>query len=249
MNKRLLLLLSLVVVAVFAVSTRVTTAAPNLQANIEVTSPRPNAVLRGTVSIQGTATHPDFWKYEVHFAPGLNPPNEAWSVLLVSEQPVVNGQLAVWNTATVPDGTYSLRLRVVRRDGNYEEIIVRPVSVQNSGPEPTPTPEGTPTPPPTLTVPAGVVATLTPVPQTPIISQPTIQAPPTATPQATREAVAVAPTSAPLPNAPVDIDEVTSAFSLAAIRSACLFGAGLTLTIFLFVGALLLIRRVLRQML
>ena len=102
-------LVGLTILAIFLFTTTPSYA----QVQAEITSPRPNAILRGTVSIQGTASVPDFWKYEVQFAPGLNPPNNAWSVLIVREEPVINGQLAVWDTTTVPDGTYTLRLRVV----------------------------------------------------------------------------------------------------------------------------------------
>lgn len=245
-----------VVISILLLGVSVTTinATPVLQTQIEVTSPRPNAVLRGSVSVQGTANHPDFWKYEVHFAPGMNPPDNAWAVLLVREEPVINGQLAVWDTNTVPDGTYSLRLRVVRNDGNWEDLVIRPVSVQNQEPIPTETPEGTPTP----------LATLTPLPTqppaTPQIDQPTVVLPPTTTPtqapvqtdngdsdSGSGEVAAVAPTEAPvIPDVPGSVD-ITGAFNTDALISACMFGAGLTLALFAFVGLLFITRRIVRR--
>lgn len=223
-------------------------AAPALQTQIEVTSPRPNAVLRGTVSIQGTASHPDFWKYEVHFAPGLNPDDSAWAVLLVREEAVINGQLAVWDTNTVPDGTYSLRLRVVRRDGNWEDLLIRPVNVQNTGPVPTETPEGTATPLPTLTPLA------TQPPATPQVEEPTVVLPPTSTPEPTDnqsedEVVGVAPTEPPvIPEVPGGVD-ITGGLNVQALVSACFFGAGATLALFIFVGMLFFVRRLVRRFL
>src|SRR5262245_38962315 len=89
--------------------------APPLQFQGSISSPRANAVLRGQVSIEGTADHPDFWKYEVRVAAGQNPggvPDDQWFRLVVQEQRVLGGQLAVWNTTSVPDGVYTLRLRV-----------------------------------------------------------------------------------------------------------------------------------------
>ncbi len=220
------------------------------QAQVEITSPRPNAVLRGTVSIQGTASTPDFWKYEVHFAPGLNPPDSGWSVLIVREQPVVNGQLAVWDTTTVPDGTYSLRLRVVRLDGNYEEVYIRPVSVQNAAPLPTETPAETPTPVPTLT--PGVVSSPSPAEETtPVVAQPTIVLPPTATPIVINTVGPVAQVEATpaggdvlLPEN-VDLGQVLNA---RALVSACLGGAGFALALFVFVGLLMGLRRLVRHL-
>ena len=246
-------------ILLLGVSVTATDAAPALQTQIEVTSPRPNAVLRGSVSVQGTANHPDFWKYEVHFAPGMNPPDNAWSVLLVREESVVNGQLAVWDTNTVPDGTYSLRLRVVRNDGNWEDLIIRPVSVQNQEPVPTETPEGTPTPLATLT-PLSTEPPATQPPTTPEVDQPTVVLPPTMTPtqgpaQAdggdsdsdSGEAAAIVPTEPPvIPEVPGAVN-ITGGFNMDAIVSACMFGAGLTLALFAFVGLLFITRRLVRR--
>lgn len=137
-------------------------AMPALQYQGAISSPRANAVLRGQVVVEGTANHPDFWKYEVRVTPGLNPNvrDDQWFRVLVREQAVNNGQLAVWDTTTVPDGVYTLRLRVVRRDGNWQDFDVLPLNVGNTvqptavpapptaTPEPPPTPEEASTPTP-----------------------------------------------------------------------------------------------------
>ncbi|MDQ7030793.1 MAG: hypothetical protein Q9O62_13985 [Ardenticatenia bacterium] len=237
-------------ILVVAVMWASVTARALAQAQVEITSPRSNAVLRGTVSIQGTASMPDFWKYEVHFAPGLNPPDSGWSVLIVREQPVVNGQLAVWDTTTVPDGTYSLRLRVVRFDGNYEEVYIRPVSVQNAAPLPTETPAETPTPVPTLT--PGAVEPPSPAePTTPVVAQPTIVLPPTATPIVLNTVGPVAQAEATPAGAnlslPEDVD-LGQALNARALLSACLGGAGFALGLFVFVGLLMGVRRLVRRL-
>jgi peptidoglycan/xylan/chitin deacetylase (PgdA/CDA1 family) len=115
-----------------------------------VAYPTPNAVLRGQVAVMGTANHAEFWKYEVWAAPGVNPqlPDEQWFRLMVGEAPIVGGQLALWDTAAMPDGTYTLRLRVVRLDGNWQDFDVAPLVVANTTP---PTPMPTVPPPPTET--------------------------------------------------------------------------------------------------
>ncbi len=139
----------------------------SVSAQSGITYPPETEVLRGTVQIQGTATHPDFWKYELAAAP-LGTGN--WFNIAISESPVVNGVLGVWDTRTVADGPYSIRLRVVRRDGNYDEYFVRNVTVNNASPLPSETPEATPTP--TVT-PTPKPATATPVRLTPNIPTPT----------------------------------------------------------------------------
>ena len=52
--------------------------------------------------------------------------------LSLGEQPAATpGDLFLWDTTSLPDGDHVLRLRVVRRDGNYDEFFV-PVNVRNS---------------------------------------------------------------------------------------------------------------------
>ncbi|MBA3534563.1 MAG: hypothetical protein H0T73_21810 [Ardenticatenales bacterium] len=142
--KRLILLFVILLVLIPGAAR----AAPALQYQGEVSSPRPNAVLRGQVVINGTAGHSDFWKYEVRVTSGLNPnaSDDQWFRITVQEQQIFGGQLAVWDTSNVPDGVYTLRLRVVQLDGNWRDFDVLPLSVANSV---QPTPTEPPPPPPT----------------------------------------------------------------------------------------------------
>lgn len=221
-----------------------------------ITSPRANAVVRGTVSVEGVASHPDFWKYEVWIAPGLSPRDDQWLVIYLQEnQPVSSpGQLAIWNTQAFPDGVYSLRLRVVRRDGNYQEVVVSPVNIANAGPAPTETPSGSPTPLPTL-APSESVLTLTPAPTvTPLVLNATptvvtIEQPggqPTSTPAPV--AARTTPGAGGTPELPGGLD-LDLGIETGSLLSACLFGMGLTLLVFLVIGLLGLIRQVVRWML
>jgi len=156
-------------------------AAPPIQEQSGITSPRDGAVVRGVVSIVGTAAHPEFWKYEIYYAPEPNPTEQWVFIGTVHETPVVNGQLEIWNTTFIPDGVYTLRLRVVRRDGNYIEYPVRNISVANTKPTDTPTPAATATP----------ENTPTPLPPT---ATPEIVQPPTATPRPTPTFLPATPT-------------------------------------------------------
>ena len=138
-----------------------------IRAQSGITYPPETEVLRGSVQIKGTAAHPDFWKYELAAAPQGT---ENWFYITGAESPVENGVLGVWDTRTVPDGPYTIRLRVVRRDGNYDEYFVRNVIVANTAPVATPTPEVTPTP---TSTPTPKPPTATPVQLTPNIPTPT----------------------------------------------------------------------------
>jgi hypothetical protein len=200
------------------------------QAPAGISSPRDNAVVAGAVAIQGTATHSDFWKYELYYSPMAV---EEWVFIgQVHETPVINGQLEIWYTNSVPDGAYRLRLRVVRRDGNYDEYFVRNISVSNTLPTVTPTPEVTPT----------LASTPSPLPPTPtiLVEQPQV---PTATPQPTmvevaaleREVTPEAGDAAP-PSSP-------SALSLEGLSNAVCYGGALAGGLFLLVVILALLRR------
>ena len=168
MNKNVLALclLTALIAGLFVVRLE---AAPPQQGAV-ITSPQDRDVVRGLLVIKGTATNPNFWKYEIHYAPEPNPTDQWMLVGDVHEAHVTDGRLETWDTSLVSDGTYSLRLRVVRVDGNYDEYYVRQISVINA--QPTETPTTTPTP----------EATRTPLPPTPTVI---IEQPPTATPRPT----------------------------------------------------------------
>jgi hypothetical protein len=196
-------------------------AAPPQQRAV-ITSPQDRDVVRGLLVIKGTAAHPSFWKYEVYFAPEPNP-NDQWQLLGLYEAQVTDGRLETWDTTLVPDGTYSLRLRVVRTDGNYDEYYVRQLSVINVQVQPTETPTTTPTP----------EATRTPLPPTPTVI---IEQPPTATPR---------PTSTPGPVAvtPEPEEETGLNITVQGLGKAFLYGAGGTIGLFVLMGILIVLRR------
>ncbi len=206
-------------------------AAPPAQGRAEIMSPKSGDIVQGAISIRGTATHPNFWKYELAWAIS-NRPGANWNLITVQETPVVDGQLAAWNTALIPDGTYDLRLRVVRQDANYEEVFVRSIIVANEGPPLTLTTEATLTPLPTLTP----LATLS-IPTTPTVrvSRPTEAPTPSPAP------VLVPTRSASGP----DIPNVIPTVDVSQLAGAFCYGAGITLAIFLLLGILQLLRRIL----
>ena len=107
-----------------------------------ITAPGEGDAVSGEVSIEGTADAPDFWKYELHYNPV--PGNaDLWTAIEGTPftTAVVEGELVEWDTTTVEDGTYGLRLRVVREDGNFDDYKVMGVVVANGAPEVEPTEE------------------------------------------------------------------------------------------------------------
>ena len=175
-----------------------------------ITSPAPGSAINGDVPVLGTAVTEPFARYELYFKQEPSG-DQAYIYFTSGSSPVINGQLGVWQANNLPPGTYTLRLRVVKPDGNYAEYFVPNLSVNQaqSTPMPTETPAETPTP----------TLTFTPAPQpTPVIgavTQPQIEGdqPPTATPAAAA-AVDAGPTPVGgglLPTATPDLNQVSAA--------------------------------------
>lgn len=132
-------------VLVLAVLVVLATPALAQQVAVQITSPEMGAEVRGLVPIIGSASVEPFQFYKVEYGIGSSP--NQWALIgSLHEAAVINGQLEVWDTNTVPDGVYTLRLQAVKTDGNFEEFVVRGVVVANTRPTSTPTPEATETP-------------------------------------------------------------------------------------------------------
>ncbi len=201
-----------------------------------ISGPTSNAVLRGSVDITGSADYPSFQFYILEVSPEPVT-GDQWQIIgQIRETPVTNGVLETWNTTLVPDGSYTIRLRVVRLDGNYSEAFSQQVVVANAQPVPTDTPvpeEEAETPPENLTP----TTTPTPLPPTPtiVIEQPVVET----------------PTPRPIPTTPplADPDEesgslipTVTGFSLSPLWDACLYGSGLMISLFLLFGFLSALR-------
>jgi hypothetical protein len=185
-------------------------SAQPIRAQAGIAAPATGATVSGDVVITGTAVIDPFQKYELHYK--LEPSgDDAYIYFFGATTPIMNGQLGIWQTGGLPPGTYSLRLRVVKNDGNYAEFFATNISVNQSAAttEPSPTPtssEPTATPIPT--------ATFTPAPQPTVavgqVAQPGLTE---STPTATAEAVAVVPSGGVTSGQPV-------ATTLAAVTGA-----------------------------
>jgi hypothetical protein len=215
-----------------------------------ISSPRDNAEVSGQVVIQGTATHPQFLRYELAFFKEFDPLGD-WVVFYTGDRPVVNGVLATWDTTIgrdagtpfYPDGTYRLRLRVVHQDGNYGEYYILGLSLANE--EPTPEPTGTVEP--------GGEATVSPVPTSAILiptELPTLTPFPSATPRATAVPGAGGEEDQSPPAAePRPLLSIEGEFDASRIRGGLLTGIKLAVIFFGLLAAYVLLRTGLRFML
>ncbi len=219
----------LVAVLLFLLLLLASTSPRTLAQQSGITEPKPGATVAGAVQIKGTAVHPQFQRYELYFSPEPVT-NSSWVFIGEAHRtPVVNGVLGVWDTRSVPDGRYSLRLRVVRRDGNYDEYFTRHLLVSNTRPTATYTPEVTETP----------TSTPTPLPPTPtiIISVPG---------EATEEPTST-PTKTPVAHAAADSSKTTGislkpSFSTTDLKQSFVKGVRLAVEVFLLVAVLYVVK-------
>jgi len=122
--------------------------------DIRITSPQNGSQVAGVVSITGSASHPNFLQYALEWAPVDNP--GLWYPLTNPPQTefVLNRVLGFWNTNTVADGQYYLRLHVWLTDGSsiyYPSMQGMSVQVSNTATTPpTTTPTPRPNKPPTI---------------------------------------------------------------------------------------------------
>jgi hypothetical protein len=112
---------------------------------VAITSPAPDEVLRGPVTITGKVDVPSFVSAQLDFAYASNPTN-TWFTIQAFSQPLLDSTLATWDTTSITDGDYILRLRVNFEDGTSQEVTV-PVKIGNDAvPTPTLAPTATPQP-------------------------------------------------------------------------------------------------------
>jgi hypothetical protein len=110
-------------------------SAPVVQGQSGITAPADGSAVSGSVAIQGTATIDAFQKYDLHYKQEPSG-DDSYIWFDGGTAQVTGGQLGVWQTDTLPPGTYSVRLRVVKNDGNYAEYYARNLSVNQSAPAP-----------------------------------------------------------------------------------------------------------------
>lgn len=141
-------------------------------ARLFVTSPQPGEVLQGVVPIIGSTVAPGFLSYEVSFTYDRED-SKTWFLIQQSNVNVPDGNLAVWDTTTITDGDYRLRVQVFLDDGQSENLIVSGLRVRNYTPveqQPTLETQQTPsfqTPDDIPTVSTVLPPTPTPLPENP----------------------------------------------------------------------------------
>ncbi len=87
----------------------------------KITYPAPNArIRRGPIEIRGAAYPAQFARYKLEWAAGVGADDQSYTVIReISSRAQAGTTLAIWETGALPAGRYSLRLKVVKPDGNW----------------------------------------------------------------------------------------------------------------------------------
>jgi hypothetical protein len=117
----------------------------------EIGTPAPGESLSGMVTISGSANHPAFVSYELSFAYANDSTGTWFPIAEAVTTPVVDGPLALWDTRSVSDEAYVLRLLVLLDDGSLLETTVGALQVSNYTPTRVPQADQAATPAPTVT--------------------------------------------------------------------------------------------------
>ena len=133
---------------------------------VTIQSPTAGQALQGNTPILGDLTAVDFSSAELLFSYADNSTGTWFLIQIISQMPE-GGTLAQWDTTTISDGVYTLRLVVKLADGSEVEQIVSGLRVRNYTPIETETPTpSTPTIAPVIVGTPTVTPSVTPPPPT-----------------------------------------------------------------------------------
>ena len=134
---------------------------------VAIYSPTPGQALQGTISITGHTSVEGFLRAELSFA-YTQDLTDTWFLIYESDKTVSAGELTQWDTSTITDGEYNIRLIVTLEDGSHLTAQNSNLRVRNYTPIETQTPEFTVTHSPgdTLVPTITPTSTVTPLPPT-----------------------------------------------------------------------------------
>jgi hypothetical protein len=134
---------------------------------VQVRSPAAGQALQGIVPVYMLEPAVGFVRAEISFTYSSDLTN-TWFLIAELDEAPAGDKLIDWDTTTLTDGNYTLRLTIWRENGHLDVIIIPGLRVRNYTPIETPTPTSSPTAPPLLTPSPTLVPTptLTPIPPT-----------------------------------------------------------------------------------
>ena len=169
-----------------------------------IANPSSGAVVSGQVAVTGTAVDAHLESWTLEYGVGERP--STWVTIATGSTAVVSGLLGMWNTVGLPDGNYTLRLRVADLASHTSRHTV---GVILQVPTATPTRSRTATPTFTRTPTATATYTATPAPTATRTATPTFTATFTATATSSRTSTPTATATATYTATPIPISTRT----------------------------------------
>ena len=100
---------------------------------VRIQSPLDGDFLQGSVQIIGTVTGTGLQTIEISFR-YQDSQSQSWFVINKSTTPVVDDIIATWDTSTIADGVYQIRVLAVFENGREQEEIINNLNVRNYTP-------------------------------------------------------------------------------------------------------------------
>lgn len=92
---------------------------------IMITSPKPDELLSGKVTIVGTINVENFGFYKYEYSKG----DDIWVTIAAGDKIIINAEFGVWDVSQLTPGTYQLRLLVTDNIGNALPTCSIPVII------------------------------------------------------------------------------------------------------------------------
>lgn len=109
------------------------------QADSAITTPASGSAVQGKVDVSGYIKSTNFAHYDLDFSHGPGS-EDGWFNITTSDKNPADGLLGVWDTSSISDGNYRLRLTVYYKDSTKAEIFADEIRVRNYSPIETDTP-------------------------------------------------------------------------------------------------------------
>ncbi|MBW6471691.1 MAG: hypothetical protein K0B14_01085 [Anaerolineaceae bacterium] len=100
---------------------------------VRIQTPVDGDYLQGSVQIIGTVTGTGLQTAEISFR-YQDSQSQSWFVISQINSPVVDDILATWDTSTIADGVYQIRVLAVYENGREQEKIINNLNVRNYTP-------------------------------------------------------------------------------------------------------------------
>ncbi|PKO07729.1 MAG: hypothetical protein CVU41_00730 [Chloroflexi bacterium HGW-Chloroflexi-3] len=100
---------------------------------VRIQSPVDGDYLQGSVPIIGTVTGTGLQTIEISFR-YQDSQSQSWFVISQTTSPVVEDIITTWDTSTIADGVYQIRVLAVFENGREQEKIINQLNVRNYTP-------------------------------------------------------------------------------------------------------------------